>query len=240
MTIPADGASRDAARAATARSRSATGVSVVAAVSTAVVTLGVAVALFFNPLWVGFEQGRTQVDAWTGWDAATIRSVTDSVVIEVFLGPGTFVQQAGGVPVFSPAEAGHMADVRRVVLAFAVLVIAAAMALVVAWWSRRRRDAFWRGVQTGAIGLASVILAAGVFAIFLFDTAFEIFHRLFFAPGTYSFDPATSRLVQLFPEAFWSETSIALGIVAIAISALVAIVAGRRRRAIRVEKVAAR
>jgi integral membrane protein (TIGR01906 family) len=87
-------------------------------------------------------------------------------------------------------------------------------------------------VQAGAVGLAVVILAAGVFAVFLFDTAFEIFHRVFFAPGTYSFDPATSRLVQLFPEAFWSETSIALGIVAIAISAVVAIIAGRRLRAI--------
>jgi integral membrane protein (TIGR01906 family) len=220
-------------RPASAPSRGATVVSIVAAVATALVILGAVVALFFNPLWVGFEQGRTQVDAWTGWDAATIRAVTDSVVIEVFLGPGTFAQHAHGVPVFAADEAGHMADVRRVVLAFGAVVLLAAVALVVAWWSRPRREAFWRGVRAGSFGLAVFLLAAGVFAVFLFDTAFEVFHRVFFAAGTYSFDPATSRLVQLFPEAFWMETSIALGIVAIAASAVVALVAGRRRRAAR-------
>jgi len=232
VTEPAGGVGQEAARAAVTRPPASTFVSVVTAVATAVVILGAVVALFFNPLWVGFEQGRTQVDAWTGWDARTIRSVTDSVVIEVFLGPGTFAQKVGGAPVFSPTEAGHMADVRRVVLGFGVVVVLAVVALGAAWWSRSRRRCFWRGVQAGAVGLAVVILAAGVFAVFLFDTAFEIFHRAFFAPGTYSFDPATSRLVQLFPEAFWSETSIALGIVAIAISAVVAIIAGRRLRAI--------
>ena len=229
MTAPVGGAARDAARTATGRSRAAILVSAVAAVATAVVILGAVVALFFNPLWVGFEQGRTQVDAWTGWDAATIRAVTDSVVIEVFVGPGTFAQQANGAPVFSAEEAGHMADVRRVVLAFGVLVLLAAIALVAAWWSRPRREAFWRGVRAGAFGLAVFLFAAAVFAVFLFDTAFEIFHRVFFAAGTYAFDPATSRLVQLFPEAFWSETTIALGVVAIAAAAVVAVVAGRRR-----------
>jgi len=227
------GAAQDAAGAASVRSRSAYLVSAVAGIATALVILGAVVALFFNPLWVGFEQGRTQVDAWTGWDTATIRSVTDPVVIEVFLGPGTFAQQANGARVFSAEESGHMADVRRVVLMFAGIVLVAVVLLVVTWWSRPRREAFWRGVGAGAYGLAVFLVAAGVFAFFLFDTAFEIFHRIFFAPGTYTFDPATSRLVQLFPEAFWMETTIALGIVAIAVSVVVAIVARRRRSAAR-------
>ena len=228
MTAPTGGDTRDSAHAIAAGGRAAVLVTIVAAIATALVILGVVVALFFNPVWVGFEQGRTQVDLWTGWDAATIRSVTDSVVIEVFLGPGTFAQQAHGALVFSPAEAGHMADVRRVVLAFGVVVLVAVVALLAAWWGRSRRAAFWRGVLAGSVGLAVAVFGAGIFAIFLFDAAFEIFHRIFFAPGTYSFDPATSRLIQLFPEAFWSETTIALGIVAIAASAVVAVIAGRR------------
>jgi integral membrane protein (TIGR01906 family) len=231
VTAPPGLAAQDVAGVAAARSRGATLVSVVAALATAIAILGASVALFFNPVWVGFEQGRTQVDAWTGWDAATIRSVTDSVVIEVFAGPGTFAQQANGAPVFSAEEAGHMADVRRLVIAFGTVVAVAVVALVAAWWPRRRREAFWRGVRAGALGLVVVLIAAGTFAVVLFDTAFEIFHRLFFAAGTYSFDPATSRLVQLFPEAFWMETSIALGVVAIAASAVVVVIAGRRRRA---------
>lgn len=233
MTAPAGDATQATARATATTGRSAILVSGVTALATALVILGVVVVLFFNPVWVGFEQGRTQVDAWTGWDAVTIRSVTDSVVVEVLMGPGTFAQQANGAPVFSAEEAGHMADVRRVVLGFGVVVLVAAVALVAAWSRRSRREAFWRGVGAGAYGLAVFLVAAGIFAYFLFDTAFEIFHRIFFAPGTYSFDPATSRLVQLFPEAFWMETTVALGIVAIVLSASVAVVAGRRRRAAR-------
>ena len=69
----------------------------------------------------------------------------------------------------------------------------------------------WRGVRFGAIGLVAGTAIAGIIALVAFDAAFEVFHRLFFAQGTYRFDPATSRLVQLFPEAFWSETAVAVG-----------------------------
>jgi len=69
-----------------------------------------------------------------------------------------------------------------------------------------------------------------VIVFFAFDAAFEVFHRLFFAGGTYLFDPATDRLVQLFPFKFWDETTMAVGAVIVAISLLVAFVAGRRAR----------
>ena len=205
--------------------------SAVAGVSAVLVILGVAIALFFNPAWVAFAQGRAAVDLWTGWDVATVRAVTDSVVIEVFLGPGTFAQAVGGVPVFTPAEAGHMADVRGVVLAFAVVVLVAIVALVAAWVGDRRRVAFWRGVGVGATILAVAVVVVGAFLALFFDVAFEIFHRIFFAAGSYTFDPRTDRLVQLFPETFWTETSIALAVVVLGISIVVALVARGRRRA---------
>lgn len=205
--------------------------SAVAGVSAVLVMVGVAIALFFNPVWVAFEQGRSAVDLWTGWDPATIRSVTDSVVMEVFLGPGTFAQAVGGVPVFSRAEAGHMADVRGVVMAFAVVVLVALAALVAAWVVDRRRVAFWRGVATAAAATGVTVVALGIFMLFFFDTAFELFHRIFFAAGSYTFDPLTNRLVQLFPEAFWTETSIVLAIVLVTMSTVVFLVARGRRRA---------
>jgi integral membrane protein (TIGR01906 family) len=68
----------------------------------------------------------------------------------------------------------------------------------------------------------------GIFALVAFDTAFEVFHRLFFSAGTYTFDPATSKLVQLFPDAFWSETAIMVGVVIIAVAIVTAWQAGRR------------
>jgi hypothetical protein len=44
------------------------------------------------------------------------------------------------------------------------------------------------------------------------------------------FDPQTEKLVQLFPDQFWSETSVALAGAVFALAVLVAVVAGRLGR----------
>jgi len=225
------GASTAATPAAATGGR-ALAVSIAAAVSTIVAVLGAAVAVFFNPAWVAFEQGRTEVDLWTGWTWDRVHAVTGSVVAEVFLGPGTFSQRLDdGTPVFRPAEAVHMTDVRGVVLGFALVVAIAIAALVLARLLDRRGVAFWRGVAGGATVLAVGIVATGIWLGLFFDAAFELFHRLFFAAGSYTFDPAVDRLVQLFPERFWMETSIALAIVGLVASIALAFVARRRMRA---------
>jgi integral membrane protein (TIGR01906 family) len=86
----------------------------------------------------------------------------------------------------------------------------------------------WKAIRNGARGLAVGVVVAGVVAFFAFDAAFEIFHRLFFAGGSYTFDPGTDRLVQLFPFAFWSETTMAVGAAIIVLAIIVAALAGRR------------
>jgi integral membrane protein (TIGR01906 family) len=86
----------------------------------------------------------------------------------------------------------------------------------------------WRAIRGGAIGLIAALVAAGLTSFVAFDTLFEIFHQIFFPGGSYTFDPATERLVQLFPFVFWQETTIVLGVVAIVIAAIVAVAADRR------------
>jgi uncharacterized membrane protein len=83
-------------------------------------------------------------------------------------------------------------------------------------------------VRRGAGGLAVVIAIVGAVSVVAFDAAFEAFHQLFFPAGTYSFDPATSRLVQLFPDRFWSETTLAVGAVGLVVALGVTWVASRR------------
>jgi integral membrane protein (TIGR01906 family) len=79
-------------------------------------------------------------------------------------------------------------------------------------------------------GLIVAIVVAGVIASVAFDAVFEIFHRLFFPAGSFTFDPRTDHLVQLFPFDFWSETTIVLGVVIVVIAGVVAIGAGRLAR----------
>ena len=116
-----------------------------------------------------------------------------------------------------------MRDVRGVFAGFFALVALAAVVLVVA--ARRAtgteaRRALSRAVSGGARGLAIALAVVGAIAIFAFDAAFEVFHRLFFSSGSYTFDPGTDRLVQLFPERFWYETSTVVGIVALVVALL--------------------
>lgn len=200
------------------------------ALATALTIVALTLPLFLNPLWVAFEQGRAQAIAWTGFSEPQLRQATDSILADLVLGPPAFAAEVDGTPVLNDRERTHMRDVRGVFIGFFVAaLVATAVALALA--ARRRGDerrTTWRAVRTGAIGLAVVIVIIGAISFVAFAALFEVFHRLFFAGGSYTFDPSTERLVQLFPFQFWQETAIAVGAVCIVLAAVVAAVANRR------------
>jgi len=201
------------------------------AIATALVITGTAIALFFNPVWVSFAQGRTDAAAYAGWTSEQVDAVTRDIVIEVWLGPGTFEQEVAGGPVFEARERAHMADVRRVVLSFYALVLAGAAILLVAGVASRGARWFRGAVALGAGGLAVGAIAVGTAFLVFFDQAFTLFHQLFFAQGSWTFDPATDRLVQLFPDQFWTETSVVIAVVVLGLAVLVWAVVRPRGRA---------
>lgn len=199
-------------------------------VATALAVVAVTIPLFLNPIWVAFEQGRARADAWTGFVPADLRTATDSILADLVVGPPDFDVAVGGTPVLNERERGHMRDVRGVFFGFfAVALVAVAAAVLI---SARRdpagRRAAWAAVRGGSVGLVVVLVVAGIVALVAFDALFETFHQLFFPGGSYTFDPATERLVQLFPFQFWQETAIAVGVVSAVLAGAVAVVATRR------------
>jgi integral membrane protein (TIGR01906 family) len=206
------------------------------AVATAFVILGGSIAPFLTPGVVRFEQDRTGVAALTGFESPQLDRITSSMLGDLVFWGGDFQISRYEFrnclcPVLNDAERAHMRDVRSVFTGFWLVVLASVAVLVFGFWRARAlgaRAAAWRAVRTGARGLAIVVAVAGVFALVAFDAAFEVFHRLFFSEGSYTFDPATDRLVQLFPERFWSEISIAVGAVVIIVAIVTAWYAGRR------------
>ncbi len=188
------------------------------AAATMLTLLGISVGLFFNPAWVAFEQDRARADLWTGYTPQTVHAVTGSVVAEVLLGPGTFAQTVAGAPVFNARERTHMADVRRIVVAFALLVLAGILVLLLAGIRWRGRAWFWGAVARGAAVLAVAAVFIGAAFALAFDQAFTLFHEILFPAGTWTFDPATDRLVQLFPDQFWTETSVAIAVVGLTLT----------------------
>lgn len=204
--------------------------SVILAPAVALVIIAGSIAPFLNPVWVSFEQERSQAAAWTGYTPAQLRSATDAILSDLIVGPPTFDVVVDGEPVLNERERGHMADVRSVFSGFAILAIVALVVLVAGWSIARRtsRETYWRAVRGGVALLVAGVVVVGAIGLLAFDLAFEIFHRLFFTGGTYTFDPRTDRLVQLFPERFWLETSLVVGVVILLVCGIVWFLAGRR------------
>lgn len=194
--------------------------------------LAVSVIAFLNPVWVAFEQGRAEATAWTGFDETDLRTVTDAILSDLVLGPPAFDVALDGEPVLNDRERSHMRDVRTIFMGF--FGVAAVLGVAAVTIAARRRDAVgrartWGAVRAGALALVVALVVVGAGALVAFDVLFEIFHSIFFAGGTYTFDPSTERLVQLFPFRFWQETAMAVGVVAVVLGAIVALVATRRR-----------
>jgi integral membrane protein (TIGR01906 family) len=200
------------------------------ALATALTIVAVTQPLFLNPVWVAFEQGRSQATAWTGFSEPQLRQATDSILDDLVFGPPAFDVEVAGTPVLNDRERAHMRDVRGVFIGFFVAALIGLVGtLVIA--ARRRGDErrhTWRAVRAGAIGLTVALVIGGAVSFVAFDALFEVFHRLFFAGGSYTFDSSSERLVQLFPFQFWQETAIAVGAVCIALAAAAALVASRR------------
>ena len=195
--------------------------------ATAIVIITAAVLPFLTPQWLTFEQGRADATAWTGYTTEELGTATDAILSNLVFGPPEFDVEVRGEPVLVERERGHMHDVRTVFTGLWVLAAASLAVLVVAGL-RRERAATWRSVRRGALGLTGAIIVVGVVALVAFDALFDLFHRVFFPGGSYTFDPASERLVQLFPFQFWQETALAVGIVIGAAALAVALVAGRR------------
>ena len=210
---------------------SATLAGVIVTVATILAIIGLAIALVFNPVWIGFAQDRAGVAALTGYTPDQVRAASDSILADVIVGPPDFGVAVAGHAVLGPTERLHMADVYQVMRTFAAVIVIAVVALLAIVWPNRHRAWAWRAVARGSATLALAGLVISVAVVFFFDAAFLGFHLVFFPQGNFQFDPRTQRLTALFPEQLFSETAVALALAGLAIALAVTLLA--RRAAVR-------
>lgn len=205
--------------------------SIVVGVAVALALAAVAIAPLLTPAFVGLLQERAGSASLTGLDPATLRTVSNEILADLVLGPPDFDVAEGGTPVLDERERGHMRDVRSVFAGFFGAAATAVGILIVARLRAGDPAAFWRRVRRGAIATIALVVVGGGIGMLAFDVAFELFHRLFFPPGSYLFDPANDRLVQLFPMSFWIEATIVAGALIVLLAAGLAVIASRRATA---------
>ena len=124
------------------------------------------------------------------------------------------LQFPNGSPVYNEREMSHMADVKNVAqdalvfwyLTLGVILVLGVWAWFGGWWRN-----YSQGLRLGGrltlilVGLTLVVVLIG------FGLFFVAFHDVFFDPGTWRFS-FSDTLIRLFPERFWRDTFLAVGL----------------------------
>jgi integral membrane protein (TIGR01906 family) len=123
-----------------------------------------------------------------------------------------------GSPVFNERELKHMVDVQIALnttinvwyLTLGIMLVLGVWAWRGDWW-----NIFRAGLARG--GWLTIFVIAGLILIVLlsFGIFFVAFHNVFFEPGTWVFY-FSDTLIRLFPERFWRDIFIYVGLFALA------------------------
>jgi integral membrane protein (TIGR01906 family) len=143
------------------------------------------------------------------------------------------VEEGGDeVSLFNERETAHLRDVKDLFqFAFSIQELGVAYAFTyvvgVFIWAREgslRRLAIQ--VLVGSLVAIVAILALTVVALFGFDRAFEQFHFIAFNNDLWRLDPRTDHLIQMFPQGFWFDASMFVGLLTLGEAGLLALSSG--------------
>jgi integral membrane protein (TIGR01906 family) len=130
---------------------------------------------------------------------------------------------------YNDREVEHMVDVKRVVQAAMRLLYASLAFIIVAgiWaWQAGWLDEFRHGLVRG--GWLTLLLIGVIILLVLisFGFIFVLFHQIFFQAGSWTFY-FSDTLIRLFPERFWRDTFLIVGLLTTALSILIIFIVRR-------------
>jgi integral membrane protein (TIGR01906 family) len=144
-------------------------------------------------------------------------------------------QTLDGEPLYNQRELDHMVDtkvrtdiLRVVAWATGVIIVGGTVLLA---WREETRPAAWQGLLNGATVTVVILGAISAYILIGWDSFFTRFHELLFPAGTWTFG-YDEALIRLFPEKFWFDVGVLLGVgtlVEAVVIGAVALVLGRRR-----------
>jgi len=170
------------------------------ALAAAALAIGATTAIFLTPPVVHFLLSVSDAHTVLGVEPRVAEALSDALVGDL-LTDGAFDAPLGDTPLLSAGERSHLVDVGSLLR---VVLVAGLGGLVVLALARARRRTWLRvAIRDGAALIVGGALVAAAAFTLAFDATFSLFHGLFFAAGTWTFNPATDRLVQLYPESFW-------------------------------------
>lgn len=122
-----------------------------------------------------------------------------------------------GKPLYNQQEWRHMDDVHKLILwALRIWKIAflALFLLALFSWRTANMAAYYRALRRGAWLTLFLIGAIVLFSVIAFNLFFDLFHRLLFNAGTWTFYESDT-FIRLFPERFWQDVFLWAGAIII-------------------------
>ena len=123
-----------------------------------------------------------------------------------------------GEPLYTPKELQHMEDVKVVTRAafrtHTVLSLAWVTAVIVLAWQPETRRSLRRGLAEGGFFTIALIVTLVVLILASWDFFFEGFHSIFFEGDSWQFS-TSSTLIRLFPEQFWFDAAMVIGLLTV-------------------------
>lgn len=188
------------------------------------------------PVVYTYAFDRYDAERSTGLSRADLNSTASALRDYFNNGEKTFYHQVteDGLPasVFNARETRHMQDVKRLFVLVnhaqevSVVYVLAYVAAFFVW----ARDG--NGRQLAAQSLLGIALGAifvggvAIFAAFGFNAAFDRFHTLVFSNDFWQLNPDTDHLIQMFPEPFWRDMTVLLGLMCAAEGLVISVVSG--------------
>jgi integral membrane protein (TIGR01906 family) len=118
------------------------------------------------------------------------------------------IQKSGENPLYNERELSHMIDVQNVYQVFAFLwtVVTALILItfVLLYIQADIRKDIPLALKLGGLITTGFIVTIGLMALIGWDTWFALFHKLFFAAGSWTFN-YSDTLIRLFPQKFWMD-----------------------------------
>lgn len=189
-----------------------------------------AVRLLTTDQYLAFEYGKSSFppDAFgfTRRQRISLAS-TDIHYVSGHLPQDTLARQTlQGTPVYNLREVGHMADVRSVfegVFRAWHLSLFLFVLLAMVLWQRAGLEAVTSALQWGGVLTAGIITGIAGLALVAWQTWFDLFHRFFFAPGSWLFS-YSDTLIRLFPVEFWFDAVMTIAIISLMGGLLLALI----------------
>jgi len=120
-----------------------------------------------------------------------------------------------GEPLYNQREIDHVIDTKKRtdILRLVAIVTGVIVAGGVAWLARREetRSAALQALTRGAYVTAGILGAICAYILIGWDSFFTRFHELLFPPGTWRFG-YDEGLIRLFPEKFWFDVGVTIGV----------------------------